>query len=114
MTQTFADVKIAGAGLVLAAEAGPPPGLDWTRYSVAFVPGVWRLGDLNGELASAEQIGQVLGAVEFLHLRAEFSGWVDTGSLDTVVLSAVPELPSAALALAGLALLGLHRRRAAV
>lgn len=113
MALPYADVKIGGAGLVLAADAGPPPGLDWTRYTIDFTPGTWTLGDLQGPLATAAQIAQVMAAAEFLHLRGEFSGWIDTGSLDTVVLSAVPELPSATLALAGLALLAWRRRRAA-
>lgn len=51
------------------------------------------------------------GRPDFLHLRGEFSGLRDTGSLDGVVMAAVPELPSAALALAGLALLALRGRR---
>lgn len=113
MTLPYADVKIGGAGLVLAADAGAPPGLDWTRYSVAFLAGTWHLGDLQGPLATETQIAQVLAAAEFLHLRGEFSGWIDTGSLDTVVLTAVPELPTATLALAGIALLAWRRRRAA-
>lgn len=111
MTVPYADLKIGGTdGRVLAAEAGPSPGLDWTRYEVAFVPGAWRLGDWDGPLASAADIAAVMSSVEFLHIRGEFSGWVDTGALDAVVLSAVPELPTAALAVAGLALLARRRR----
>lgn len=112
MTVPYADLKIGGAGRVLAIDAGASPGLDWTRYEVAFVPGAWRLGDWDGPAATAADLAAVLSAVDFVHLRGEFSGWVDTGSLDEVVLSAVPELPTAALALAGLALLCAWRRRA--
>lgn len=110
MTVPYADLKIGGAGRVLAIDAGPSPGLAWTRYEVAFVPGAWRLGEWDGPLATAADLAAVLAAVDFLRIRGEYSGWVDTGSLDEVVLSAVPELPSALLALAGLALLAGRRR----
>lgn len=111
MTVPYADIKIGSGSLVLAAEAGPSPGLDWTSYSVSFNVGQWRVGDYTGELASAQQIAAVLSNLEFLRIRGEFSGAIDTGGLDHVVMSAVPELPTAALALAGIALLGLARRR---
>lgn len=113
MAVPWADVKIGGAGLVLAAEAGDSPGLDWTSYTVSFTPGAWRVGEYDGALASAEQIAAVLSNLEFVRIRGEFSAVVDGGSLDSVAVSAVPELPTAALALAGIALLALRRRRAA-
>lgn len=111
MAVPWADLKLGGGGVVLAIDAGADPGLTWTRYSVAFVPGAWRVGDYDGPVATAADLATVLGNLEFLHIRGEYSGLRDTGSLDGVVLSAVPELPSAALALAGLALLALRRRR---
>lgn len=111
MEVPWADVKIGGDGLVLAIDAGPSPGLDWTPYSVAFVPGAWRLGEYDGPVATGDDLSRVLANLEFLHIRGEFSGLLDSGSLDSVVLSAVPEPPAALLALAGAALLLVRHRR---
>jgi hypothetical protein len=115
MSVPWADVKLGGGGLVIAGDAGADPGLDWTERSIAFVPGAWRLGEYDGPLATAADIATVLANVEFMHLRGEFSGAArDTTALDTVVLTAVPELPAAWLTLSGLAALSLlHRRRRA-
>jgi Laminin B (Domain IV) len=114
MSVPWSDVKIGGGGLVLAGDAGVDPGLDWTVRSISFAPGAWRLGEHDGPVASAADIAAVLANVEFMHLRGEFSGAArDTTSLDTVVMTAVPELSSSLLALAGLAALGLARGRRA-
>jgi MYXO-CTERM domain-containing protein len=110
MAVPYADLKLGGGGVVLAIDAGADPGRTWTGYSVRFVPGAWRLGDYDGPLASAADIATVLTNLEFLHIRGEYSGLRDTGSLDSVVMTTVPELPTAPLVLAGLALLAMRRR----
>lgn len=113
MRNDWADVRIGGNGLVLAVDAGPNPGLAWTPYVVDLRPGAWRIGTLDGPLATAADLETVFAAVDQLWIRGEYSAWWDTGSLDTVVLSAVPELPTAALAALGLLALGarVSRRR---
>jgi hypothetical protein len=112
MTTPWADVKVSGNGLMLALDAGPSPGLDWTSYRVSLTPGAWRLGTVDGPLAGAAEIATVFAAIDQLWIRGEYSAWWDTGSLDSVVLaSPVPELPAGALLAAGLAALAGCRRR---
>lgn len=112
-TEDVADVKLIGTGLTVVADAGLGPGLDWTRYSVLLAPGVWHLDSLDGALASAEQLGAVLADVVDLRIRGEYSPIAtDSGSLDSVFVSATPEPQTWALWLAGLAAVGsLARRR---
>ncbi len=111
MDTEWADVRIGGNGVELAIDAGPSPGLDWTAYSVRLAPGAWRLGTAEGPLASAADFATVFAAVDHLWIRGEYSAWWDTGSLDTVLLSAVPELPAGMMFALGLAVLGWRRRR---
>ncbi len=110
--QNWGDVKIAGGGVELVLDAGASPGLEWTSYSAALSPGSWRLGDLNGALATAADFQTVLSNVEFLRIRGEFSVALDQGGLDNVVLtSAVPEPASVLMMLAGLAAVGALARK---
>jgi hypothetical protein len=110
--QSWGDVKIAGGGIELVLDAGASPGLEWTSYSVMLTPGAWRLGDLNGALATATDFQTVLSNVEFLRIRGEFSAAIDQGGLDNVMLtSPIPEPASLLMMLAGLAGVGAMARK---
>jgi Laminin B (Domain IV)/PEP-CTERM motif len=113
--QSWGDVKFIGGGIELVIDAGASPGLDWTNYSVTLAPGAWRVGSLNGALATAADFQTVFSNVESMRIRGEFSAAIDQGGLDNVVLaSAVPEPASVLMMLAGLAGVGaLARRRQA-
>lgn len=113
MANNWADIRIGGGGLELAIDAGAAPGLDWRFYSVALSAGAWRLGTVDGALASSAEIATVLANVDHLWIRGEYSAWWDTGGLDSVVLSAVPEPHAGWLAALGLVALGLKRRTGA-
>lgn len=111
-TDNVADLKLIGTSLTLVADAGAGPGLDWTRYSVLLTPGVWHLDSLDGELATAAQLSAVLANVVDLRIRGEYSPIAkDTGSLDSVFISAVPEPSTWALWLAGIGAVGAVARR---
>lgn len=112
MRSEWADVRIGGGGIELALDAGDSPGLDWTYYSVLLAPGAWRVGSADGPLATAADFATVFADIDHLWIRGEYSAWWDTGSLDTVRLTAaVPELPSTALLAFGLATLAAHAHR---
>lgn len=110
MDNDWADVRIGGGGLILAFDARRSPGLDWTYYSVDLKPGRWRLGDVDGPLATAADFATVFANIEHLQIRGEYSARWDIGGLDSVVLSAVPEPHAGWLAALGLAAV-LWRRR---
>lgn len=110
MSNNQATVRFVGGGITLAAVVGDAPGLDWTQYTLDLVPTNFRIGDANGAVATAADLAWVFGQVETLRIRGEFSQIIDRGGLDTVVLSAVPEPATWALALAGAAGLAWRRR----
>jgi len=108
----FSDVVLSGGGLTLALDTASNPAFDaWTHYNVALSSGAWRLNDLSGAFATNAQIKTVLGSLSGLHIRAEYQTGPDTGSLDNVVLGAVPESSTAAMLALGLACLGVVARR---
>ena len=113
------DVSISGASdtLVYALPlvvAEYPQSSFTTRTLWLNDQTAWHLGTTAGPLATDAQIQSVLGNVTTLRIRAEYSLEIDVNSLDNVMLrdvSAVPELPSAALMLGGAALLAGWRAR---
>lgn len=103
--QSAPDVKIKGNGITLAADAGPNPGTGWTAYSLALAPGVWRLDDLSGALATAADIHSALSSVSAFYIRGDYAPLIRGASsgLDSVVIaSPVPEPGTWALGLLGL------------
>lgn len=106
--ENYADVKLTGAGLTLAIDAGASPTNTWTAFNLSLSAGAWRLDDLSGAVASPAQVQAVLADLTSIRIRGEFSNAVDIGAIDTVVLAApVPEPAGALMFAAGLSLLGL-------
>lgn len=108
---TDADVALYGAGMSLAVDAGPDPVIGvWTSYSVNLdTTGGWRVGTLNGALATEADIKAVLGDLQGLYIRGEFAYGSDYTLLDNV--SVVPEASHYALfAGTGLIFFGVWRR----
>ena len=111
----YPDVKLVGATMTLAIDAGPSPGSGWTAYNVPLVAnGQWRIDSLDGPAASAADLQAVLGSLSAVRIRGEFSNSVDVGGLDSVMLSSaapVPEPATGAMLIAGLLGLSLLTRR---
>ena len=88
---SFADVILVGAGMTLVVDAGSGPAEDeWTNYTVPLdVSAAWRLGSLTGAPPSEVEFTAVLGSLEAVRIRGEYSNAVnnDRGDLDNVVLS---------------------------
>lgn len=112
MASQAATVRFIGGGLTLAANAGGPPGLDWTPYTLPLLPSSFHVGDLSGPVATAADLSRVFSSVTSLRIRGEYSQLRDRGGIDNVVMSPVPEPATAALMLLGAAgLAGWRRRR---
>lgn len=85
------SVVLEGGGLVLVARDTPEPnGSSFTDYSIDLNIGQWRVGDLNGTVATEAQLRQVLADLQKLLIRGEYIGGADSAYLDNVQLRAAP------------------------
>jgi hypothetical protein len=81
------DVWLEGAnGLVMAARLPFPPLPTWTSYEIPLVAAAWRVGNMVGPVATAEEFYSVLSNMSGLRIRAEYSSTADIGGLDNVYL----------------------------
>lgn len=106
------DIFLIGNSTTLAFDTSYNPGTTWTSYSVVIDENSgWRIGNLSGVLATQADIQSVLSSLDTLRIRGEFRTGTDTGSLDNVNLTVVPEPISSVLFLVGGAVLGIRRFR---
>lgn len=120
------DVFLVGNGQRLAAASGVAPVNTWQTRSVALdSSGGWRFNNLNGTVATDQDILQVLQNLTALEIRGEYVSGADNADLDSVLLeSGAPPVPVPAigpfglmlliLALIGLGLSRLYRARKAI
>jgi Laminin B (Domain IV)/PEP-CTERM motif len=113
------DVVLKGSGLTLAYNlAVNPANGSWTPYSVPLAGGAWHIGDLNGSLATQQDLQLVLSDITSLQIRAEYQTGPDTDGLDSVsfgsaAVGAVPEPSTWAMMILGFVGVGAmtYRRR---
>lgn len=85
----YDDVQLAGAGITLAYDCTPAPGVTWTTYTVPLSEVGWKVNSLKGVAATRAQFEKVLGDLTRLRIRGEFkNGLNDTAWLDNVYLGA--------------------------
>lgn len=90
------DVLVTGAnGHTLIGDVGAPE-LDWTRESIRFAGGQWRLDSPDGAFATTREIKAVLADVTQILIRAEHVYGGESGGLDKVVLASKAEVPEGA------------------
>ncbi|SMC36900.1 laminin B domain-containing protein [Moheibacter sediminis] len=82
------DVLIVGENLTLALNLLNNPGIEWTNYSVKLDTNEdWRITHyVWGDVATDEQIQEVLSNVLEIKIRGEYVSGPDVGSLDNVIL----------------------------
>ena len=104
------DVVLVGSGTTIAIDL-THPATTWASRAIALNTSAnWCVGSVGGVAASASQISAVLSNLTAVRIRGEYGLGTDIGYLDNVVLS-TPEPVSAVLVGAGLAALGIVRRR---
>ncbi|MEO8124036.1 MAG: laminin B domain-containing protein [Burkholderiales bacterium] len=110
-----ADVQLLGQdGTLLAFGGGFKPSSEWATYLVPLTAGdSWHVGSVSGSQATQAEMMSVLSDLKALRISGDYMQAVETTSLDTVVLSAVPEPASVLMLLTGLAMLAgtVSRRR---
>ncbi|UCF19255.1 MAG: PEP-CTERM sorting domain-containing protein [Gemmatimonadota bacterium] len=79
------DVVLAGDGLTLVVDAGDSPAGQWTSYRVGLdeLSG-WKVIDLNGQDATANELRRVLKNLVLLRIRGEYFFGSDRAYLDNV------------------------------
>ena len=83
---TYYSAGIHGGGLSLWAPE-PPPALDtWIHRSYPLEAGVWHVGNIDGPLATAAEVAQVLADFQGVFINTEWKTGPDDTSLDNVVL----------------------------
>lgn len=92
---TYYSAGICGAGLSLWASELPPELDTWLHRSYPLAAGVWHVGNINGPLATAEQVAQVLADFRGVFINTEWKTGPDDTNLDNVVLRG-PECASVA------------------
>lgn len=84
------DVLIVGGNMTLVLNLLNNPGIEWTNYSVKLDSSEdWRITHyVWGDVATDEQIMEVLSNVLEIKIRGEYVSGPDVGSLDNVILEA--------------------------
>jgi hypothetical protein len=92
------DVILTGAGMTLIYDTPVNPATSgFTSYSVPLVGAAgWTFGSLSGRAATEAEMQTVLGDLTSLRIRGEYSGGLDQGFLDNVVLGGNPIVPEPA------------------
>ena len=83
---TYYSAGIYGGGLSLWAPEPPPELGVWIHRSYPLDAGPWRVGNINGPVATAAQVAQVLGDFQGVFVNTEWRTGPDDTSLDNVVL----------------------------
>ena len=87
-------ILIGNGGVRLSYDVTYPPLTTWTNYQVALVEGNWHVGLVNGPIATATELYDVLSSLTALYIRAEYRSGADTDSLDNVVLATFDPCPA--------------------
>lgn len=83
---TYASVGIESGGASLwIAEPMPELGV-WLHRSYSFTPGQWRVGSINGVLATPAQIQDVLLDLQGIYIHTEWKSGADDTSVDNIVI----------------------------
>jgi len=104
------DITLAGESLTVYwhdASPGSTP-RQWVHYTVDLTEsGGWKKGDTAAPPPTQAEMQNLLTNVQYMRIRAEYSGHIDHGYLDNVVMTPEP----GALLLLAFGGLGLVRRR---
>lgn len=109
-----ADVMLTGAGMTIGIDASVQPiNGSWTSWGVTLAPGQWFVvsstanGTLSSTAVSQADLAMVLGALDGLFIRGEYTNGADATALDNVLLVPAP----AALPMLAMGAFALRRRR---
>jgi len=78
------DVVLAAGQRRLHYRHAEPPGLDWTSYRVPLRPAAGWTNAETGEPATAEEMQEVVSALDTLWIRGEFRTGDDVGGIDNI------------------------------
>lgn len=106
--KTAADVVLVSGDLTAVATMATPiqPGA-WTDHTISLIGSTatqpdtpWHLDTLSGPLVTAEQMATILGSLDTLLIRGEYLSTLDTGRLDSVILTLTEEPPATSMPVA--------------
>lgn len=83
----YYDVIIEGNNKTLVIDLSPNPLATWTQYVVKLDNSVaWKINTFEGNLATNDDIQEVLSNIVSLKIRGEYESGPDKGQLDNVIL----------------------------
>lgn len=82
----YAAVGLYGSTLTIYQPHDEPQLDVWLHWEFPLVAGAWRVGSINGPVATEAQILQVLGDLKGIFIHTEWRTGPDDTSLDNVVL----------------------------
>lgn len=80
------DVQLVGESKILVYDTPYNPQIAWTWFRVPIVAGRWRVGALDGPIATEAEMRTVLSDLHALRIRGEYRAGSDTAWLDNVRL----------------------------
>jgi len=85
----YASIGIESLALAIYASEPQPPLNIWLRRDYPLLPGQWRVGNINGDIATEAQIRSVLSNLYGVYIQTEWKTGPDDTSVDNISIGTI-------------------------